>query len=569
MKVEPMLDRIDSENFITQYLLACGVEFPDQYLNAANPDCCSGYYLDEPYSYYNMDKAVAILENAIKENLRIGVIVDPDLDGITSAALLTNFLINISVNQDFKIFHHIGKGHGLVVNEDEDLITDVFNSKIDLLFIPDAGSNDYEQIYGLKQAGTEIVVLDHHVIDDYKKNKAVVVNPHHPLNRKQLNTQLSGCGVVLKFIEAFGLKNPTFDLYDVIKRGYVYTAISIISDSRNLNEIENRRILTMGLKWLFKVPVISDMVTKFQGHKSRSTGEFYYNINPKDFSFGIIPPINAVTRSNDQETKELLFRVLAYDYDAKDIVAVLKALGQHHRQQTKIVKQMAEEIDDIIDYSHNVNVGFTTSEYKNYIGLAANKFTNEGKPCIVLREIGDTKFSGSLRSPFPVATLINESGIAVCKGHEEAAGIFLDKKDLPKLIEWFDQGSFDFVKTIKVCANLEEKDITLDLCKQVNSGSYLWGTSINNPTFHVRLPIDKNRIFVYNKNTTTVRFDFNDFSLVKFMAPKNFEEKIKESGTYMLDAIIELTINEYNGVQTPQGKITKMEIEKLNWEDAF
>ena len=70
MKVKPLLNKIDSNNFIKMYLTACGVEDVDKYLNAGLED------MDSPWDYPNMKEGVERLRKAIDNGEKIGVLVD-------------------------------------------------------------------------------------------------------------------------------------------------------------------------------------------------------------------------------------------------------------------------------------------------------------------------------------------------------------------------------------------------------------------------------------------------------------------------------------------------------------
>lgn len=81
--------------------------------------------------------------------------MDCDCDGYTSAAMLVNYIMRAYAHYPLKNFHyfiHDGKQHGIELDKLPD--------KIDLLIIPDASSNDNEQIRQLHELGTEVLILD-------------------------------------------------------------------------------------------------------------------------------------------------------------------------------------------------------------------------------------------------------------------------------------------------------------------------------------------------------------------------------------------------------------------------
>ena len=70
MKIKPILNNIDSNNFLYQYLSACGVKNVDEYLRA---DLST---LESPWLYPNMKEGVERLKKAIDGGEKIGVLVD-------------------------------------------------------------------------------------------------------------------------------------------------------------------------------------------------------------------------------------------------------------------------------------------------------------------------------------------------------------------------------------------------------------------------------------------------------------------------------------------------------------
>jgi single-stranded DNA-specific DHH superfamily exonuclease len=107
---------------------------------------------------------------------RVLLVVDPDVDGYTSSAVvwlyMTNYLQGYK-DFNFTLEYHIpeGKEHGLEVVFDE-----LFpEKKYDLIICPDSSSNDYPFHKVLKEVGYDILVLDHHEADHYSSD-AVVIN---------------------------------------------------------------------------------------------------------------------------------------------------------------------------------------------------------------------------------------------------------------------------------------------------------------------------------------------------------------------------------------------------------
>ena len=144
-----------------------------------------------------------------------------DCDGNLSASLIVKFLLRFTNNLAY--FFHVGKGHGLVQNKEEDIPQQVLDSGVRLLIAPDSSTNDKAQCQWLKSNGIDVLILDHHEVTT-PNPYAIIINHHLG---KGLNTALSGTGVTQKLVQACA-ESWNIDLGDLY---YDLVATSIISDS--------------------------------------------------------------------------------------------------------------------------------------------------------------------------------------------------------------------------------------------------------------------------------------------------------------------------------------------------
>lgn len=542
MKVKPLLKSIDPSNFLSQYLQALGIQDVDKYLNAGLD------VMDSPLDYPNMKEGVERLRKAIDNGEKIGVLIDPDVDGQLSAALIVKFLLRFTNNLTY--FFHVGKGHGLVQNKEEDIVQQIIHSEVKFIIIPDAGSNDSGQCGILKSVGTDILILDHHEIST-PNPYAIIINHHLG---EGLNTALSGTGVTHKFVQSCA-ESWNIDLGDLY---YDLVATSIISDICDLTTLENRAYIKYGFEHITD-PMLELMFAKFNRKGN----------NPIGVSWGTAPPINSLCRGDDQQAKIDFFMALVGKGDMGNGVSVAR---KAHNEQSKIVKTIYEEIEPDLDRNHKVMIGYTTEEYKGYTGLIANKITgNFGKPALVLRELNSTTWSGSLRSPVDIADKINESKLAKCQGHLSAAGIFLKKSNLNRLIKWFDALPLDADPERQVTAILKPSQITLPLCHACSDDMVLWGASEGNkivqPKFYLEFETSQSDIQVFVKKTTTVKITKDNVSFLKFQCDDETAQLLQRERCKVA-MIIKLSVNEWNGVESPQAIIDTWEIEKIE-EDGF
>lgn len=551
MKVKPLLQSVDPFNFLVQYLQALGIQDVYKYLSADLSVC------DSPWLYPNMQEGVERLKRAIDDGEKIGVLVDADCDGNLSAALITKFLLRFTNNLAY--FFHVGKGHGLVQNKEEDIPQQVLDSGVSLLIAPDSSTNDAPQCQWLKSNGVEVIICDHHEVTT-PNPYAVIINHHLG---KGLNTALSGTGVTQKLVQGCA-ESWNIDLGDLY---YDLVATSIISDVCDLTTLENRAYVKYGFEHITD-PMLELMFTKFNRKGN----------NPIGVSWGTAPPINSLCRGDNQQAKIDFFMALVGKGDMDEGISIAR---KAHNEQTKIVKTIYQEIEPDLDQSHKVVIGYTTEEYKGYTGLIANKIIgNFGKPALVLRELNSTTWSGSLRSPVDIADKINESKLAKCQGHLSAAGIFLKKSNLNRLIKWFDALPLDTDPERQVTAILKPKQITLPLCHACSDDMVLWGSSEGNrivqPKFYLEFETSPNDIQVFVKKTTTVKITKDDVSFLKFQCDDDTAQLLQKERC-KVSMVATLAVNEWNGVENPQATVEEWEISAVennsvseeDWMDLF
>ncbi len=552
LKIKPLLNKVSKNKFIQEYLKALGVEDINLYLN---PDSSC---LDDAKFYPNMKKAANLLFKATTDKYKIGLLVDVDCDGMCSATIIRTFL-NTYYDIDPVIYIRQGKAHGLRASASEDIVEQIKADDIQLMIIPDAGTNDAPECHDLKAHGCNTLILDHHKVE-INNPDAVIVN-HHLGNG--LNTALSGTGVTAKFIqyycEYYHVDAPYMD--DLV-------AMSIFSDSCSLIPLENRCYADVGMH-----RVENDMIKAMLPLASR------YGVNPTGYSWAMIPLINAICRQEKIDDKRKLFDAMSGHGDIDEAIKMCKAA---HRLQADEVKQIMEEIEPTLDLNHKVAVGYAKPQDANLIGLVANKFMSKyHKPIILLRPMNATTWSGSFRSPVPLNEIINNSGYGRALGHDFAAGVYVKKADLPKLINYLDTIDFPDEPEINVTACLDASDVNVKMCQMCEDNKELYGTGVPEPTFFFQGVIYPENVQMFKKRTTTIKVTLDGMDFLMFMANQDQIDDFTFSGPKLVDIVATLSTNTWNNVTTKQGKIKNYSLDKVkeldnvadamneSWEDDF
>ena len=552
LKIKPLLNKINKNKFIQEYLKALGVEDINLYLN---PDSSC---LDDVKSYPNMEKAANLLFKATTDKYKIGLLVDVDCDGMCSATIVRTFL-NTYYDIDPVIYIRQGKAHGLRASASEDIVEQIKADGIQLMIIPDAGTNDAPECHDLKAHGCDTLILDHHKVE-VDNPDAVIVNHHLG---DGLNTALSGTGVTAKFIqyycEYYHVDAPYMD--DLV-------AMSIFSDSCSLISLENRCYADIGMN-----RVENEMIKAMLPLANR------YGVNPTGYSWAMIPLINAICRQEKIDDKRKLFDAMSEHGDIDEAIKMCKSA---HRLQADEVKQIMEEIEPTLDLNHKVVVGYAKTQDANLIGLVANKFMSKyHKPIILLRPMNTTTWSGSFRSPVPLNEIINDSGYGRALGHDFAAGVYVKKADLSKLIDYLDTIDFPDEPEIEVTACLDASDVNVKMCQMCEDNKELYGTGVPEPTFFFQGIIYPENVQMFKKRTTTIKVTLDGMDFLMFMANQDQIDDFTFSGPKLVNIVATLSTNTWNNVTSKQGKIKNYSLEKIkeldnvadamneSWEDDF
>lgn len=349
----------------------------------------------------NIEDACYLLKKHIDNNSKIGIIVDVDVDGTTSAATLWNFIKRIKPESQLEAIIHEKKMHGLT----DDLYEDVYHNDYNLIMIPDAGSNNYDEHKKLKDLGIDVLLLDHHEAPYYSKN-AVTVN--NQLSKNYKNKALSGAGIVWQFIRAyidiFNLDMDANDFLDIVATG-------VIADMSSLVELETR---TVAIKGLSKENNL--FVKHFHKVQNYSIGD---KLTPIGVSFYIAPSINAVHRVGTFEEKKLIFDAMLEGIQDKMIPSTKRGhLGEEEplyeqairtamnvrSRQNKIVDEAVKYIEEKIEKEKLTKHKILLIEIpkdkvpQEVVGLIANKIAPKyQQPTLLLRDI-DGKLMGSGRN---------------------------------------------------------------------------------------------------------------------------------------------------------------------------
>lgn len=536
MKIKELYS--DNEIITTNsYLEKCGIKDIKEFYNP------SGKYLDDYNLYEDIPYAVQEIKYWTSfDDTTIFIIQDGDLDGICSTLILYQYLVNLNSNWNIQIIIHSGKQRGL---DDEDVMDRIRNERPNLVFIPDAGTNNKEQAEELCEMGIGLIVLDHH---SYQTpiQKGILINNQNP----NYNVQRDGSGTLVthKFLQAldneFNLNwsNWFIDL----------VALSLVSDSMNMASMENRTYYHFGLETIDCInnEFLRQCILRFIGDKPYTQ---------RDISFKIVPKFNSIVRTKDQELKQkIIMAFLSYE----DIDETLKLCEQAHKNQINTVNDIIESNIDKINESKNNNIIILSCQDmpRSYSGLVAGKVMNlcNGKPTII-GKVKDGEFLGSLRSPIPLRGDLDENNLVNwASGHEESCGISIPNDNIQPLIDYYNTLNLSYEPYIEVLKSYTIKSIPNRLFGLFGENTnILWGHNIQKPLYHIKLDYSPQDIKILGKNQTTLKITQEGIDIIFFfmsaekkeqlglMCDENNEWISKDNNKKSLEVIGTLDINRY------------------------
>lgn len=537
-----------------------------------------------PYNLLgNIEQAVKLFNRYYERKDAIGILVDEDVDGFCSGAMMYNYIKQMSENYPVEyILHGKAKAHGL----SNDVTVP---NHIKLLIIPDAGTNDCEQCNKLYEVnGIDTLILDHHEQEPIKiKNKySVIVN--NQMSEKYSNKSLCGAGVVYKFLQALD------DYYwnDFADDYLDLCALANISDVMDMRSYETRYYVHKGLSNIknkcFKA-LIDAQNYSMNGH-----------INIHNISWYITSIINGCIRYGSSKDKELLFRAFietdeTFEYKTRarkdkpseiiqeniyDRAARLSknAKSRQDKAKEKATNTIVEKIDR--NTSDKVIVYDATDDVDNALtGVVAIKVADiMQKPCILLQKhISGDKivYGGSARninhSPIDsFKDIVNQTNVMKGVGHAGAFGIVdlpVDKKELAisKLNEILKDVEYD--TTYKCDYILDANSVSPQFISVLAGFEDYIGQGIDEPIIAVEnLEISIRNIQILGKNCDTYKFAYNDIEYVKFRCKDDdkmldlLHSSPGENTNITINLVGKPGINVFNGIKTMQVVIEDVNI---------
>lgn len=387
--------------------------------------------LPSPWLMKDMKKAVDILEKKIQQKVKIRIIGDYDIDGVTSTYILLKGLTRIGADVDTYIPDRVADGYGI----HEHLIVKAESDGIDTIVTCDNGIAAAAEIQMAKEKGMIVIVTDHHEIPYREENgeRKVILPPADAiLNPKQYdcpypNKNLCGAVVAFKYITALyeRFNIPEKELEDY----YELAAIATVGDVMDLQG-ENRILVKEGLRRL------KNTQNKGLQELIRANALEDAKITAYHIGFVLGPCINASGRL-DTAARSLALLNAQTKEEAAKLAGDLTALNQSRKALTEKGKEEAIQLIETTELKNDrVLVVYLPECHESLAGIIAGRIREKyHKPAFVLTK-GEKSAKGSGRS---IESYSMYEELVKCAdlmvqfgGHPMAAGLSIEEENIEK-----------------------------------------------------------------------------------------------------------------------------------------
>ena len=533
-------------------------ELFDRLVKARNltPDFLNPKYeqLEDPYELPDMKKAVSRLKTALKNQEKILIYGDYDVDGVTASTVMEETLKLAGVNPkniEIMLPDRFIDGYGMSPK----IIEHAKTKNITLVITVDCGSRNHEIVQKLKAENIDCIITDHHETAETLPEAVAVINPKRTDSKSENLKNLAGVGVAFKFAEALVKENLIKNgqekwLLDLVLIGTVCDSMPLIGENHILGSFGFKVLAKTrrpGLKELIKVARIKKM-------------------NSEMIGFGLGPRLNSAGRL---ETAELSLNLLRSDSPtvAAALAENLNELNKKRKIEQKIVTSEIEKRD----FSETPVIIEAGKWHEGVLGIAAGRLVEKfKKPAFVLSEVEPGILKGSARSfgEFNLKDALDfaKDEILGGGGHAAAAGVRIATNNL----DTFSKKINDYYKSLKlenqerflkVTPDLDVENLAELSLEFLNELKTLepYGLGNKEPIFRLK-NVEIAEIRKMGLEQNHLRLDIKDrqnktLKLVAFFAPENW---LNLDYDVRIEPIIKLRENEFNGIKSVEAEIVDL-----------
>jgi single-stranded-DNA-specific exonuclease len=410
--------------YVARALINRGARDPESSLHFLKP---SSGQLEDPFAFRHMQVAVERIQRAVKNNEKILIQGDYDVDGSASAALLVNLFRLLGTQVDVSIPSRADEGYGL----NERIIRDAAKAGVKLLITCDNGTTANKEIALARELGIDAIITDHHTVGETLPEALALMNPH--VTHETLRFRdLCGAGVAFKLAWAVLQKSNGLDdaAKEFLAGAQSLVALASIADVVPLTG-ENRVLTSQGLR------LMPDSPNPGIRALMESTGLDRVP-SGTDVGFKLAPRLNAGGRLGRETLALELLTARSYG-EAMKLAQEAEVLNRERqsvdRQLTKLAEELVEsdatyETDRVLVLGHD-------QFHPGVVGIVAARISRRfNKPAVLVAMQGATgRGSGRSIPGFHLYNALNECSGLMNRfgGHAQAAGLEINRENVISL----------------------------------------------------------------------------------------------------------------------------------------
>ena len=512
--------------------------------------------------------AAELLADAIEAEAKILIVADYDCDGATACAVGIRALRAFGAKVDYLVPNRFTDGYGL----SPEIVDLAAQQSPDLIVTVDNGIASVEGVARAHELGIATLITDHHLPGESLPAADGIVNPNQP-GCTFPSKNLAGVGVLfyvmlalraeLRARGAFADGRPEFNLASLLDLVALGTVADVVPLDRN-----NRILVAQGLKRMREGRLTPGLRALFS-----AAGRDPAKTTSQDLGFIIGPRLNAAGRLADMS---LGIEALITDDEARAL-NIAQQLDALNRERKGIESEMqAQALAHLATLEENASPEssgaseqagvslFHPEWHQGVIGILASRLKEKlHRPVFAFARGAEHEVKGSGRS-IPGLHLRDALDLLAKRapglllrfgGHAMAAGVTLKEVDLPRFRELFAQiaeqllAPADLTRTLETDGGLEAAYLSLQTVRLLENE--VWGQGFAAPLFDDEFIVEQQRILKEKHLKMRLRKGEHCLDAIWF----NFSQ----TPSATIRAAYRLTINEYNGVQTPQLMIEHVE----------
>lgn len=395
--------------------------------------------LHDPLLLEDILPAIRRIARAIAIGEHVAVYGDYDVDGITSACLMSDYLRYRGLEAELYIPDRLDEGYGLNVSA----IDKLFEMGVSLIITVDCGVTSIEETEHANALGIDMIITDHHECREELPDAIAVVDPKRPLCPYP-GTALAGVGVAFKLVCAL-----EGDTERMLERYGDLLAVGTVADVMPVTG-ENRYMIRSGLEKLSSRSCSPGLAALM-----RETGSADKRPTASTISYALAPRINAAGRLGDTRTAVELLQTR----DRRRAELLARELCEINRRRQELEFAIWQDALELLDGQTPTRPVVLAAEgwHPGVIGIVASKLTDAfSLPSVMICLDGD-RGKGSCRS---VGDFNLYEALTACRdclegfgGHAMAAGLTIraDRVDefRERLGEYYMAHPSDFVPALE------------------------------------------------------------------------------------------------------------------------